>query len=114
MFFTYSIQHNWQGDPAVQQILVFPHTAIENDFTRLFNERVEKDGIMDASDSGIGAVYKLRSELGGNGKFIPVIRCGVTGVWLWEGVPCWSPTDALLKCYGHISDMQKIPKVFLK
>ena len=83
--FTFSEQHAWQGNEAVQQILVFPNYAMQEVFNKDFADLVEKQGIESASDSNLGAIYKLRAVKNGTGKYIPVIRCGVSGLELWEG-----------------------------
>ncbi len=94
---TFSEVHDWQGDSAVKQILVFPSGQAETKFKESFAVIVSAEGIEDASDTGLGAVYKLRAVKDGNGQYIPVVRCGVTGYTLWEDViPCHEYKTALL------------------
>lgn len=76
--FHFSEIHPWQGEQAVQQILVFPSELLKNEFERDFPERVAKDGDK-ASDNNLGAVYKLRAVKNSDGKWCPVIRCGSSG-----------------------------------
>jgi hypothetical protein len=89
--FVFSEIHNWQENEAVQQILVFSSPEMKDLFehemeSRLVQERTQRnDNPTDSairenlSDSNAGAVYKLRAVKNSDGKWIPVIRCGVTG-----------------------------------
>ncbi len=100
--FVYSEIHDWQQETAVKQILVFPNEKVYDLFQKEYALRVEKDGPEKASDSNAGAVYKLKAVLGGDGKYLPVIRCGVTGELLWSGIchPSWK--TALLEAYNRM------------
>ena len=110
--FTYSKKHAWQGDPAVQQILVFASGFRQKDFENRFKVRVGNDGIEDASDSNIGAIYKLRAVFDGDKKYIPIIRCGVSGESLWEGRPVATVNNALVVCLVELTKSRSIPEVF--
>ena len=77
--------HNWQNDPAVKQVLVFPNESVRETFETEFAERAEREGWWCASDSNAGAIYKLRSVKNSDESYAPVIRCGKGGDLLWEG-----------------------------
>lgn len=94
--FSYSHVHNWQGEEAVKQILVFNQAELKNEFDNSFLERIEKDGIRCASDSNIGAIYKLRAVKNGDNKWLPVIRCGFSGLELYEGPSAYDTWDKAL------------------
>lgn len=81
--FTYSEIHDWQGEPAVKQILVFPSQLLKDEFDKEFALRVEKDGEK-ASDSNAGAIYKIRAVLNGKGLWDGAVRCGSSGELLFE------------------------------
>ena len=102
IMFCYSEIHNWQGESAVKQILVFPSELLKNEFDKEFAERLEKDGIEKASDSNAGAVYKLRAVKNGKWEYIPVIRCGSSGEQLWEGQPHPNWKTCLLVAHNHL------------
>jgi len=95
MSFIFSNIHNWQNDPAVAQILVFPDQETKQMFDKAFAERIKADGIESASDAGIGAVYRLRAVKDGNNKYVPVIRAGAHGGLIWEGEPIGDKIKAL-------------------
>ena len=92
--FAFSEIHNWQGRPAVKQILVFPSELLKTEFEKTFAERVEKDGIDKASDSNAGAVYKIRAVKNGSGTWDGSVRCGSSGELLL-GHPTSQPTYLL-------------------
>ena len=94
--FVFSTQHDWQENPAVQQILVFPNQEVEALFKEEYAEQVKIDGIKEASDSNMGAIYKLRAVRESDGKWSSVIRCGITGKMIWEeGRKFMTSKDAL-------------------
>jgi hypothetical protein len=93
--FVYSGIHNWQNEPAVKQILVFPDPVAKHLFESEFAARIEKEGISYASDSRIGAVYKLRAVKDDSGKYVPTIRGGDHAELLWTGEPLADPMVAL-------------------
>lgn len=113
--FLFSEIHNWQGESAVKQILVFPSELLKNEFDKEFAERLEKDGIEKASDSNAGAVYKLRAVKDGNGDYIPVIRCGSSGELLWEGQPHPNWKTCLLEAHNRMmmTIVKSLPESFL-
>lgn len=84
--FKFSQIHDWQEDPAVKQILVFPSQLLKDEFEKEFALRVEKDGKDKASDSNAGAVYKIRAVKNGNDTWDGVVRCGSSGELLFEQV----------------------------
>jgi hypothetical protein len=95
MSFIFSNIHNWQGDKAVAQILVFTDREAKQLFDTAFAKRVEEHGIEDASDSGIGAAYRLRAVKNSSNQYLPVIRSGAHGGLLWEGLPIGNKDSAL-------------------
>ena len=82
--YIFSEQHSWQGNDAVQQILVLKDQESKDFFDVEFAKRVHDVGIENASDSHIGASLKLRAVKDVNGKWIPIIRCGVHGTLIQE------------------------------
>lgn len=84
-FFTFSKTHDYQGNPAVKQMLVFSSSEMQARFEHEYNKRVAQDGVENASDNDIGAVFKCRAVQDINGKWIPIIRCGYAGMQIWEG-----------------------------
>jgi hypothetical protein len=82
--FKHSEIHNWQGEEAVKQILVFPSQLLKDEFEKEFAQRVEKDGADKASDSNAGAIYKIRAVKNGEDKWDGVVRCGSSGELLFE------------------------------
>lgn len=76
--------HDWQGNDAVKQILVFPSEDAERQFQILFAEKVAEHGIEDASDTNLGACYKLRAVKNSDGRYVGLIRCGATGFLIAE------------------------------
>lgn len=101
--FTFTKMTDWQDDPAVKQILVFPNDDTKEIFNKDFAVLVEKEGIANASDSNLGAVYKLRAVKDSKGQWIPVIRCGITGMHLWESHDRFNTPDVAIKmCVYHL------------
>jgi hypothetical protein len=94
--FKFSEIHNWQEDPAVKQILVFPSQLLKDEFEKEFAIRVEKDGKDKASDSNAGAVYKIRAVKNGSGKWDGMVRCGSSGELLFEQVNLADDWDVCL------------------
>lgn len=100
---TRSDAHFAQGDPAVTQILVFPHSYAQMQFEAAYAKRLELQGLRDVDDNGIGAVYKLRAVLDNKGNYVPLIRCGVTAQFLWECNTTYKTIDlALAECLRHL------------
>lgn len=103
--------HKWQGEEAVKQILVFPSVLEEQKFTEEHNKRLEEaraagNGIDQVSDTGIGAIYKLRIVKTGNGGWMPVIRCGLTGIELWTCPAAYS--DEVIAMINCVADFKKM------
>lgn len=82
--FVFSNAHDWQSDSAVKQILVFSCNTMKELFEKEFQKRVEKDSLVNADDSNIGAIYKVRAVKDSYGKYASLIRCGFTGTLLYE------------------------------
>ncbi len=96
-----SAQHAWQGNKAIQQILVFSNEFAYNKFNKIMavrkKEMLEKQevkidncvdvelGEKDLCDNNAGAMYKLRAVKNFDGFYIPMICCGFTGFVLYEG-----------------------------
>lgn len=102
--------HDWQGESAVKQILVFPSLVAHKAFKRQFEQAVKEHGIENASDSGIGAMYKIRAVLNSDGMWVGVIRCGVTGVMLQhETAPAEKYQLALSEAYNLLQRSMLMP-----
>jgi hypothetical protein len=105
---TFSKQHDWQADPAVQQVLVFPNEKIKNSFDQKMVRRREEcvangHPENEASDCDAGAIYKLRGVMQSDGKWQAIIRCGFTGHLLWEDPrPYDDAKTALHTCIAHL------------
>lgn len=101
--FKFSTVHDWQNDTAVKQVLVFSSNEAKELFYSAYQGRILLDGVSNASDSGIGAVYKLRAVKDNTGKYIPLIRCGFTGKLLWENAEHFENyLDAIDVCVKQI------------
>ena len=105
--FIFSNAHNWQDDAAVKQVLVFSNIFMYDSFNHKFVELVQQHGVSYATDSGIGAIYKLRAVKDSAGFWIPVIRCGFTGKFLWEDYPArhTTPEAALAVCKAQLKKL---------
>ena len=109
--FVFGPRHAWQADESVQQILVFPHHEMKEIFEKDFALRVEKLGLIFASDSNIGAIYKLRAVKARSPKtgfmvWVSIIRCGITGTHLFESSETFdTPDKALYNAFEHMRDM---------
>lgn len=94
--FVFSEQHAWQGEEAVQKILVFTTDRMQRKFEdemilrfhKACNEYVGNDPEYPTyiksilSDSNAGAIYKLCSVLTGDNNYEACVRCGFTGVMI--------------------------------
>jgi hypothetical protein len=115
----FSDQHPWQGNESVQQILVFssPETKriFEAEMIDRFNKTIAQNAYAgtdpsyetrvrnDLSDSNAGAMYKLRAVKNNKGMFVSIIRCGTSGVLLWEDYYEYNtPEIALRGCLNHL------------
>lgn len=102
--------HDWQGDAAVKQILVFPSSSAETAFTTLHDEEVKRLGVADASDTNKGASYKIRAVKNGDGTWCGLVRCGVTGSLLLHETPAapnWPL--AMLEAYDMLQQASVLP-----
>lgn len=110
----FSKMRPWQGNPAVQQVLVFPSVQAENRFTDLFAQTVNLCGIEWASDSDLGASYKLRAVKNGKGSYDAVLRCGVTGCVILELFESFEEPKqaiaALVVKLSHFANAAAIPE----
>jgi hypothetical protein len=100
--FLFSEIHDWQGNPAVKQILVFPTDFLKSEFEKTFAKRIKRVGIENASDNGIGAVYKIRAVKTGVGSWGGFVRCGSTSRLLLAQD---QPKDNALECLADMSDI---------
>jgi hypothetical protein len=103
--FVFSNMHPWQGVPAVQQVLMFSCAAMREQFNKNFCEITENhkpEKVSVASDSNLGAIYKLKAVLGSDGSWQPVIRCGFTGIWLQGMDPVATPEQAIAVCKEYL------------
>jgi hypothetical protein len=82
--FVFSKMHDWQNDPAVKQILVFPSKETMDNFDVKFAEKIATEDIESASENNLGAIYKLRAVKCGNGMWVGVIRDGFCGLQMHE------------------------------
>ena len=72
---------DWEGDPSVKQVLVFPSWLAKDNFIVEYN-RKDRPRTMDGypNENGIGAMYKLRAVRNHDGTWSSVIRCGFTAI----------------------------------
>ena len=105
--FVYSEMHAWQNEPAVQQVLVFSSEAMKDAFEKTYSIATQKHGpklVAVLSENKMGALYKLRAVLRGDGLYDPVIRCGFTGVLLAELTPEVTPEEAIQACKIYLKN----------
>jgi hypothetical protein len=84
--------HDWQGDSAVKQILVFATAHRKNEFETAYAKLVYTFGKEYASDSGLGAIYKVRAVKNSDDTWTPIIRDGFDGNLIWgshDRFPTW-------------------------
>lgn len=82
---TFSQPRDWEDDPAVKQVLVFPCVEMQVHFEREYNSPNRPQTTSGFPDeNGIGAIYKLRAVKNGMGSWDSVLRCGFTGALLKE------------------------------
>lgn len=99
--FVYSEMHAWQNEPAVQQVLVFSSEAMKDEFEKTYSIATQKHDpklVAVVSENNMGAIYKLRAILRGDGLYDPVIRCGFTGGHLGEYYPTTTASEAIQVC----------------
>lgn len=100
---TFSKLHAAQNDTAVMQILVFTSIFAQDRFEKRYGDSVSE--CAEASDTGLGAAYKLRAVLDSDGSQISIIRCGFSGRKLWESpVRYSSVTQALEAAISQLKD----------
>lgn len=103
----FSTIHDWQGNPAVKQILVFSCQEMKDTFEKKYATRLEKDGEF-ASDSDIGAIYKLRAVMDSKSNWVPVIRCGICAIEIWEKRASYATHgEAMHECLLEFSAIQE-------
>jgi hypothetical protein len=77
--------HDWEGDPAVKQVLVFPNQEVADLFDKAYHGPNRPRTASNFPDeNGIGAIFKLRAVKNGRGSWDAVVRCGFTGAMLAE------------------------------
>lgn len=106
--FVFSEIHPWQGDPAVMQVLVFSSQQMKEEFEKTYSIATQKHDpklVEVVSENNMGAIYKLRAVLDGEGKYVPVIRCGFTGGHLVELDPEPTVKAAIEICKGHLAQL---------
>lgn len=90
--------HDWQDDANVKQILVFPSVTAKVQFDVIRDKHFATyNNLKDFDDTGKGASYKLRAINSFDGDWIAIIRCGVTGIHLWEGYAKYKSISAALE-----------------
>lgn len=102
--------HHWQGDAAVRQILVFPSQTAMDAFNIAHADEVKSNGVQDASDTNMGAMYKIRAVMNGDGTWSGLVRCGVTGYLLQETklpTPNWAL--AMLEAFSLLQRSMIMP-----
>lgn len=105
--FVYPEMHAWQNEPTVQQVLVFSSPMMKGSFEEAYCRATNgRDPVLVAkqSDSDMGAIYKLRAVLNGNGQHVPVIRCGFTGIHLAELTSEATPEEAIQACKIYLKN----------
>lgn len=66
-------------------MLVFKNSQDQVSFQEEVIKRIAETSVEEASDSGAGAIFKIRAVLSSEGGYIPILRCGVTGGLFLEG-----------------------------
>jgi hypothetical protein len=84
MNLVFSSVHDWENDPAVKQVLVFSCNKAVDHFNEKYKKReIETIPALRLSiDSDCGAIFKLRAVKLSDDKYMPLLRCGVTGYLL--------------------------------
>jgi hypothetical protein len=83
------------------QVLVFSSQQMKEEFEKTYSIATQKHDpklVEAVSENNMGAIYKLRAVLDGEGKYVPVIRCGFTGGHLVELDPVPSAKGAIALC----------------
>lgn len=81
----FSDVYAWEGDKAVMQVLAFK-TPMDRDIfeARLPNYKERTLNTLATPENGLGATYKIRAVMVGNGNYTLVIRKGTDGVICFE------------------------------
>ena len=97
---------DWQLDSNVKQILVFSSVETKEIFDDSYAALVGKEGPKYASDSNLGAIYKLRAIRRIDNTWFSTIRCGITAVEIWTDTQYYeSFNKALGVAAGHLGAM---------
>lgn len=97
----------WEGDPAVIQMLVFPSLEAQQHFEKMYNDPNRPKTISNYPDeNGIGAMFKLRAVRNSNGCYDTVVRCGVSGASVYErNLNTANPLDAIRFAIGRLGNV---------
>jgi hypothetical protein len=79
MSLVFSEVHDWEDDPNVKQALVFTCNKAKEHFKEKLERRINNNSFGLSIDSDCGAIFKLRAIKVSNGKYISLLRCGITG-----------------------------------
>ena len=99
--FVFSEMYARQNDETVQQVLVFSSQTMKVCFEKTYSiatQKHEPELVQVVSENGMGAIYKLRSVLCEDGRYLPVIRCGFTGECLVKLGRVETPEEAIQAC----------------
>lgn len=96
--FVFSTMHSYQGEEAVQQVLVFPDKDTKERFEKVLIERkLTTIKIEEVDENGIGAIYKLKAVKNISEKYSSVVRSGFTGHLLYEDYRLYdTPKEAIV------------------
>lgn len=93
----------WEGDDAVQQILVFPNVEVQKNFEEKYNDPERKHTTSNYPDENdIGAIYKLRAVMNNDKRWSGVIRCGFTGRLINESNHLLPTPELALRSAMHL------------
>jgi hypothetical protein len=102
----FSEVHDWQGNSAIKQVLVFTSTQERDSFKAKFAAEVAKVGIEYASENGLGVAFKLRALKTSAGTWAGVIRCGSDGYLQYDMLQCeTNHTEALKKLASKLKEL---------
>ncbi len=77
--------HPWQGDHGVMQQLAFLTLEGKTNFEKSLAQRIQRVGVEEASNNGIGAIVILRAiKHIQPEEWAALLRCGKTGQFLYE------------------------------
>lgn len=93
----------WEGDDAVQQILVFPNDEVKKNFDAKYHDPARHQTTSNYPDeNGIGAIYKIRAVRNSDQKWNAVIRCGFTGRHINESTLSVKTPEEALRSGVHL------------